>query len=49
MVVEKFREKHKITQGDASDQKIRNYLNMYKKEEDALNALMNSILNENKK
>ena len=47
--IERFREKHKITQGDASDEKIRNYLNMYKKEEDALNALMDSILNENKK
>jgi hypothetical protein len=47
--IEKFREKHKITQGDASDEKIRNYLNMYKKEEEALKALMDSILNENKK
>ena len=47
--IEKFREKHKITQGDASDEKIRNYLNMYRKEEEALKALMDSILNENKK
>ena len=48
-IVERFREKHKITQGDASDEKIRNYLNMYRKEEEALKALMDSILNENKK
>ena len=47
--IERFREKHKITQGDASDEKIRNYLNMYRKEEEALKALMDSILNENKK
>ena len=47
--IEKFREKHKITQEDASDEKIRNYLNKYRKEEEALKALMDSILNENKK
>ena len=47
--IEKFREKHKITQGDTSDEKIRNYLNMYRKEEEALKALMDNILNENKK